>query len=121
VAVAKRKKGGRVSSERARRRRARRLGKSLAIVAAVSGGLLAAGYLASDNGVRRLFHLRREVSVARERIRATEARIEAREAEADALREDPLAIEAAIREDLGLARPGEWVLLEERDTSLRNP
>jgi cell division protein FtsB len=119
--VAKRKTARRVSSERARRRRTRRLTKSLAILAVVSGGLLAAGYLASDNGVRRLFHLRREVAVARERIRATEARIEAREAEATALRADPVAIEAAIREDLGLARPGEWVVREERPTSLRNP
>jgi cell division protein FtsB len=39
-----------------------------------------------------------------------EARIESREGEAAALRSDPLALERAIREDLGLARPGETVV-----------
>jgi cell division protein FtsB len=95
--------------------------KFAAIVLLVAGGLLAAGLLDRDTGVGRWLDLRRDRAIQHERIEATQARIERREAEAAALRDDPVAIEAAIREDLLLARPGEWVVREEGSTNLRNP
>jgi cell division protein FtsB len=95
--------------------------KTAAIAIAVAAGLLAAGLLDRDTGVGRWLDLRRDASSAEARIEATRARIAAREAEAAGLRDDPVAIEAAIREDLGLARPGEWVVREEGFTNLRNP
>jgi cell division protein FtsB len=48
--------------------------------------------------------------VAEARVAELEARIASRESEAEALRSDPLALERAIRADLGLARPGEIVV-----------
>jgi len=109
------------ASERAKRRRSRELLKSAAIATAVAAGLLAAGLLDHDTGVGRWLDLRRDASSAEARIEATRARIAAHEAEAAGLRDDPVAIEGAIREDLGLARPGEWVVREEGLTNLRNP
>jgi cell division protein FtsB len=91
------------------------------IVVLVASGLFAAGLLDRENGAGRLLDLRRDAALARERIEATRVRAERREAEAAALHSDPVAIEAAIREDLRLARPGEWVVREEGGTSLRNP
>jgi cell division protein FtsB len=82
---------------------------------------LAAGLLDRDAGIGRWLALRRDAAAAQRRIEATQLRIDHREAQAAALRDDPVAVEAAIREDLGLARPGEWVVREEFDTSLRNP
>jgi cell division protein FtsB len=120
VAVAKPRARG-VPSERAKKRRARELIRSAAIAAAVAGALLALGLLDRDMGIDRWLDLRRDAAAAEARIAAARARIAAREAEAAALRDDPVAIEAAIRKDLGLARPGEWVVREEADTNLRNP
>jgi cell division protein FtsB len=114
-----RARGG--SSERAKRRRVREFMKSAAIATTVAAGLLAAGLLDRDTGVGRWLDLRRDASSAEARISDTRARIAAHEAEAAGLRDDPVAIEAAIREDLGLARPGEWVVREEGLTTLRNP
>jgi cell division protein FtsB len=93
----------------------------VAIVALVACALFAAGLLDRDAGVGRWLDLRRDAAAAEARIRAERARIATREAEATALRDDPIATETAIREDLGLARPGEWVVREEGDTTLRNP
>lgn len=95
--------------------------KSAAIAVAIALGLLAAGFLDRDTGVGRWIDLRRDAAEAQRRIESSQARIERREAEAAALRDDPIAIEAAIREDLGLARPGEWIVREAGSTSLRNP
>lgn len=91
------------------------------IVGVVAVGLLVAGLLNRDTGAGHWLDLRRDAASAKRRIAEIEARTAAHEAEAAALRSDPLAIEAAIREDLGLARPGEWVVREEGLTSLRNP
>jgi cell division protein FtsB len=91
------------------------------IVLAVAGGLLAVGLLDPFKGLRHWFDSRRDVAAAKARIGKSQARIASLEAEADALRDDPVAIEAAIREDLLLARPGEWVVREEVGPSLRNP
>ena len=75
----------------------------------------------ANTGVGHWLDQRRDLAAARARIAQLEARIAAREDEARALRDDPLAQEAAIRKDLGLARPGAWVVREEGLTNLRNP
>jgi cell division protein FtsB len=110
-----------VAPARTRRRRARAWLKSAAIAFGVASALLAAGLLDREAGIGRWLDLRRDAAAAQRRIEAARVRIDRREAEAAALRDDPVALEAAIREDLGLARPGEWVVREEVDTSLRNP
>jgi cell division protein FtsB len=79
---------------------------SLAIASSVVGVAVAD----RESGVRRWWELRRDLAVAEARVAALEQRIAAREGEAEALRSDPLAVERAIREDLGLARPGETVV-----------
>lgn len=115
------RRGRRAAPARARKRRASGIVRSAAIAAAVAGGLLAMGFLDRDTGVGHWLDLRRDAREAKARIGEIEARIAAHESEAKALASDPLAVEAAIREDLGLARPGEWVVREEGLTSLRNP
>jgi cell division protein FtsB len=117
----KQPKGRRVSSERAKKRRTRGVVKSTLVVVAVAGGLLAVGFLDRDTGVGHWLDLRRDAAAAKARIGEVEARIAGRESEARALAHDPVAIEAAIREDLGLARPGEWVVRERGASTLRNP
>jgi len=77
-----------------------------AIVAIAVGVALAD----ESTGVRTWWQLRQDVRVAEARVAELEARIESREAEAAALRSDPIALEHAIRADLGLARPGEIVV-----------
>lgn len=108
-------------TERAKRRRWRGVVRSALISLAVASALLVAGLLDRNTGVGHWLDLRRDLATARGRIAELEARIAARESEANALREDPLAVEAAIRKDLGLARPDEWVVREEGLTNLRNP
>lgn len=91
------------------------------ISVAVASALLVAGFLDRDSGLDQWSDLRRDLGAARARIAELRAGIAAREAEARALRDDPLAIESAIRTDLRLARPGEWVARDRELTSLRNP
>jgi cell division protein FtsB len=64
----------------------------------------------TNSGVRTWLQVRRDLAVARARVAELEKRTLAREGEADALRRDPLALERAIREDLGLAKPGEIIV-----------
>jgi cell division protein FtsB len=54
--------------------------------------------------------LRADLASARARIEVLRGDIEALRGEAEALEGDPFALERAIREDLGLARPGESVV-----------
>jgi cell division protein FtsB len=117
----KKPKGRRAPPSRAKKRRARGVVKDALIVVAVAGGLLAVGFLDRDTGVGHWLDSRRDAAAAKARSAGIEARIAAREAEARALERDPFAIEAAIREDLGLVRPGEWVVREQALTTLRNP
>ena len=117
----KQAKSKRVSSERAKKKRVRGLLRGTLIVIGVAAALLAAGFLDRDTGVGHWLDLRRDAAAAKARTSELEAHIASHEHEAAALRSDPLAIEGAIREDLGLARPGEWVVREEGLTSLRNP
>ena len=114
-------RGRREPGERAKRLRLRVVARSTLIALSVAATLLAVGFLDRDAGVGHWLDLRRDVGDAKARIAALEARIAAREAEAKALASDPLATEAAIRSDLRLARPGEWVVRDEGLTNLRNP
>lgn len=66
--------------------------------------------LDEENGIRRWLALRQELARSEDRIAARRGEIAELRAEADALRNDPLAIEAAIREELGLAKPDEIVI-----------
>jgi cell division protein FtsB len=77
------------------------------VILAVAAGVALAD---EETGVRTWLELRADLVVAKTRAAELEARIGRREAEATALRSDPLALEHAIREDLGLARPGETVV-----------
>ena len=64
-----------------------------------------------ETGIRTWLDLREDLAVAQARIAALETGVASLETEAALLAEDPLAIEAAIREDLGLARPGDTVVI----------
>ena len=86
------------------------------ILAAAAGVALAD----EETGVRTWMELRADLVVAKSRVAELEERIGRREAEATALRNDPLALEHAIRQDLGLARPGEMVVRGLGGTT-RNP
>ena len=69
-------------------------------------------------------HSYRDLERARERrakleasIAATEARVEALERRIHRLKDDPLMLERLAREELGLARPGEVVIVVPEDGS----
>ena len=61
-------------------------------------------------GVGTWWRLRADADEARARIAVLQERIDRQHDEARALREDPLAQERAIRQDLGFARPGETIV-----------
>ena len=84
--------------------------RELVIGAAVAAAAIGVAVADDSTGVRTWLELREDVRVAKARVAELEARIESRESEAEALRSDPSALEQAIREDLGLARPGETVV-----------
>jgi len=63
-----------------------------------------------DSGLRTWWALQQDAAAARARIGQLRDEIARDEGEIRALREDPLAQERAIREDLGFARPGETVV-----------
>jgi cell division protein FtsB len=119
--MAKRK--ARRAGSRGRTKRKRRGGVLQGVLIALSVALvlLTIGMLGREDGIARLMNLRRDFTQASLRIDDAEARIAEREAEARALKSDPVAIEGAIRGDLGLARPGEWVVRERESTNPRNP
>lgn len=66
--------------------------------------------LDAEAGVETWLSLREEARISRARIGTLESEIERLTAEIAALESDDLALERAIREDLELARPGEWVV-----------
>ena len=71
-------------------------------------GLVA--WLDTHNGVESWTQHREHLRAARERIAVLEAEIEARAKRGAAISGDEFALEAAIREDMGFARPGEIVI-----------
>lgn len=87
--------------------------------------VLALGYALFDarSGVGQVRRLQAELAAAETRIEALRVRNESLRAEAAALRADPFARERAMREGLGLARPGEILVRipRENDESPRIP
>ena len=86
------------------------------------GAILYAG-LDTDSGLRTWLQLRTELRESQERADAIQAEIDRLGVAARALHGDSFAMEAAIREDLGLARPGESIVLFTRPdgSTDRNP
>ena len=84
--------------------------REIAIALAIVASAVAIAVSDDETGIRAWHKTRSDLAGARARVAELEARIESREGEAEALRSDPLALERAIREDLGLARPGETVV-----------
>jgi cell division protein FtsB len=68
--------------------------------------------LFGKRGVMELRRSRRELAEKAERIRALQAERERLEAEIRRLETDPRAVEKAAREKLGLAAPGEKVVVD---------
>ncbi len=68
--------------------------------------------LFGKKGVMDLRRARRTLEASTERIRALEAERDRLEAEIKRLDSDPRAVEKAAREKLGLAAPGEKVVVE---------
>lgn len=83
------------------------------IAAGLAAGTLVAAVLDQDAGLRAWWRVHSELEATRDRVAGLRREVRALRSEARALRNDPFALEAAIREDLGLARPGETVLLLE--------
>ena len=79
---------------------------ALAVLIAAAG--IAA--LDTDAGVGPYVHLRDEALTARVRVAEREAEVARLATEIAALSDDRLAVERAIREELDLARAGEWVV-----------
>jgi cell division protein FtsB len=80
------------------------------------GIVLAAAFWAlldPNAGVRSYLDLGRQLADAELRADALQEEVAALGREAESLERDPLAIEAAIRADLGLARPGEVIVRAE--------
>jgi cell division protein FtsB len=61
-------------------------------------------------GIQSWWQLREQLGLAEGRAEALRTELAALESEADRLQHDPLAVESAIRADLGLARPGEIIV-----------
>lgn len=85
---------------------------ALALVLALADG---------STGIRSWIRLRGELRASQARMAVLRSHIELREAEAKRLRHDDAAIDAAIREDLGMARPGETIVRFPDASSQRIP
>ena len=81
--------------------------------------LIALAYALFDarSGVGQARRLQNDLDAAHARIGALRAKNERLREEAKDLREDPFARERALREDLGLARPGEILVRIPREES----
>jgi len=84
----------------------RRLAITLGILCAAIGWAFAD----PGAGVQNWRQLGRDLASAEERVTSLRVEIAGLQDQIDALESDPLAIEAAIRTDLGLAREGETVV-----------
>jgi cell division protein FtsB len=71
---------------------------------------LALVMLDQKSGLPAWLRLRAELTASQARIEALSARAKTLREQIEALEQDPFAIERAIREELGLARPGERVV-----------
>lgn len=95
--------------------------KQFWISGAILAFALALALADGDAGIGTWLRLRGELRASQARIAVLQAHIERREQEAARLRDDDAAIEAAIREDLGLTRPGETVVRFPDPSSQRIP
>lgn len=84
--------------------------KAYWLVPAVMAAGLALVMLDQESGVPAWLRLRGELEASEARIAVLSARADALRSEITALERDPFALERAIREELGLARPGEQVV-----------
>jgi cell division protein FtsB len=82
--------------------------KLLAVATALAVALSLVS-VADAKGFRRYLRLRDDVESLHERNAALAATNEALRREIQALREDPAALERAVREELGYVKPGEIV------------
>jgi cell division protein FtsB len=88
--------------------------RKLLAVAAVLAGVLSLASVADARGFRRYLGLRQDVEALQERNRVLAGQNEALLREINALRKEPVALERAVREELGYVKPGELVFhLEE--------
>ena len=72
--------------------------------------ILLAASLDGESGLPAWFALRADLAGCNERVEELSSEIEVLRAQVAALGSDPFALEKAIREDLGLAQPGEVVV-----------
>jgi cell division protein FtsB len=84
--------------------------RQLVVPAVILGLALAWAAWDAERGLPAWLRMRADLAEAHGRMADLRRDIEARELEAAALGRDALAIEEAIRRDLGLARPGEIVV-----------
>jgi cell division protein FtsB len=70
----------------------------------------AISFLDQDSGLRAWLRYREGLATAHARIAVLRGEVKSLEEEARRLRDDPIAQERAIREDLGLALPGDVVV-----------
>lgn len=84
--------------------------KRFLVVPALLGVAVLIAAFDDGSGIHTWLRLRAELRASQQRIAEARLEIERLRAEAAALERDAFAIERAIREDLGLARPGETIL-----------
>jgi cell division protein FtsB len=89
--------------------------RKLLAVAAVLAGVLSLASVADARGFRRYLGLRQDVEALQERNRALAGQNETLLREINALRKEPVALERAVREELGYVKPGEIVFHLEED------
>lgn len=80
------------------------------VVRVAIGAALVVGFADSETGLRAWWELRGELTQARDRVEQLRETNESLLTEVQDLRRDRWALERAIREDLGLARPGEAIV-----------
>ncbi len=83
--------------------------QKLLMVSGVLAGVLSLASAADARGFRRYLKLRDDVEALQQRNQSLAAQNEALRREIQALRDDPAALERAVREELGYVKPGELV------------
>lgn len=84
--------------------------RGLLLIPALIAAAMIYGAVDPDSGFRSWQRMRGDLEGAHVRIDELRGEIAALERSAEALEGDAFAIETVIREDLGLARPGEQIL-----------
>ena len=84
--------------------------KAFVLAPLLASAVLLAASVDGESGLPAWFELRSNLADCGERIDELSAEIEVLRTQVAALENDPFALEQAIREDLGLAKPGEVVV-----------